>query len=549
MKQTSRKGNGTTTGEVFTKPEVVAYMMQEVMCAGRFGKWSGLRVLEPSCGEGAFVLTLVRALVAESPDWQDGSLDHFLRACDISEANVNSTRNAVSSILQEAGCPQDICKRLLSKWFLVCDFLLQEFPEPFDVIIGNPPYIRFDDLSSVQQNEYRRRYKTFSERCDIYVPFFERSLDLLSERGVFSFICSNRFAKSSYGRRLRSLISERFHVRLYLNMEHAQPFEDEVSAYPAITVIDRKAKGATFSGTIDDASEKTLKTVRTAKHGTSLGRFDNWYEGDAPWISTDVNDRKESDLITRVYPTIEESAGGTVIGIGVASGADDIFVDPHKHADIEKESLLPLVMAEDICHGKINWHDRYMLNPYDPSDDSRMLDLATRPKTAVYFEENASKLKARYCAKKHPDSWYRTLDRIKYTVLSSAKILLPDIQLGGNVALDESGKYYPHHNVYWITSKTWNMKALCVMMRSSFVTRQIRRSSVQMRGGSIRYQAQNLRNVHVPAWESLDKKDVKQLVDLYDSTDSSTIDTVVDRILSQVENRQPRKCVQGVLFE
>ena len=43
-----------TTGAIFTRPEVVAYMMREVMHAGRFGKWNGLRVLEPSCGDGAF---------------------------------------------------------------------------------------------------------------------------------------------------------------------------------------------------------------------------------------------------------------------------------------------------------------------------------------------------------------------------------------------------------------------------------------------------------------------------------------------------------------
>ena len=190
MKKSSRKNREPTTGEVFTKPEVVAYMMQEVMCAGRFANWRGLRVLEPSCGDGAFVLPLVRALVSESPDWHDDSLGGFLRACDISEKNIQTAREAVADILRSAGCPRSICEHLISKWFLVCDFLLYDFSIPFDVIIGNPPYIRFDDLSSEQQCRYRERYKTFSERCDIYVPFFERSLGLLSERGVFSFICS-----------------------------------------------------------------------------------------------------------------------------------------------------------------------------------------------------------------------------------------------------------------------------------------------------------------------------------------------------------------------
>ena len=127
--------------------------------------------------------------------------------------------------------------------------------------------------------------------------------------------------------------------------------------------------------------------------------------------------------------------------------------------------------------------------------------------------------------------------------MRSAKILLPDIQRGGNVALDENGEYYPHHNVYWITSATWNMRALCVLMRSSFVTEQVRRFSVQMRGGSIRYQARNLRNVRIPAWCSLSASDVETLVSLYGETDMNEIDLCVKRVVARVADRQPKKIV------
>ena len=184
-----------------------------------------------------------------------------------------------------------------------------------------------------------------------------------------------------------------------------------------------------------------------------------------------------------------------------------------------------------------------MLNPYDQHDDRRMLDLSMFPKAGAYLRRNADRLKARYFAKKHPESWYRTLDRISYKTLRAEKLLLPDIQRGGNIALDERGVYYPHHNVYWITSKSWNMRALCVLMRSSFVTDQIRRVSVQMRGGSIRYQAQNLRNVHIPAWSSLDASDVSDLARLYGESDVAKIDACVERLIAKVEKSQPKNVV------
>ena len=535
------------TGAVFTRPEVVSYMMREVAKAGRFGKWGQLRVLEPSCGDGAFVLPIVDALIAESPDWKDDSLVGFLSAFDISEDSILRLSSVVAERLRGAGCPAGVARRLLKSWFKCEDFLLHDFDGTYDVIIGNPPYIRFDNLAADKQRAYRERYSTFSERCDIYVPFFERALSLLSPRGVFSFICSNRFVRSSYGKRLRQMIAESFHVALYLNMEHTQPFETEVAAYPAIYVIDRHVGRETYSGEVKTLDDGELSRFRTGIATTRLSRFDRWYSSGDAWLCTDSDKRARLEGIASTFPTIEESGAGTRVGIGVASGADDIYVDPQNSADIEDSCLLPLVASEDIRGGRIDWHSRYMLNPYDHSDDRRMLDLSMFPKTGAYLNSHADRLKSRYCAKKHPTDWYRTLDRIKYSTLRAAKILLPDIQLGGNVALDERGEYYPHHNVYWITSKSWNMKALCVIMRSTFVTDQVRSLSVQMRGGSIRYQAQNLRSVHIPAWDSLDEDDVDSLALLYGEDDVSKIDACVNRLVERVGERQPSRIVEQYL--
>ena len=532
-----------TTGAVFTRPEVVSYMMREVMRAGLFSKWSALNVLEPSCGDGAFVLPIVDALIAELPDWNDSSLDGFLLAFDISAESIANVKSLTASRLKSAGCPDSAVRRLVGQWFRCEDFLLHDFNRKYDVVIGNPPYIRFDNLDCKKQRAYKERYRTFSERCDIYVPFFECSLSLLSDRGVLAFICSNRFVRNSYGKRLRRMISEGFHVALYLNMEHTQPFETEVSAYPAIYVIDRRVGQKTYSGEVASLDENALRHFGTGVEGSRLGRFERWYVGDEAWVSTDPTEKARLERISTTFPTIEQSGSGTRIGIGVASGADDIYVDPPLDAEIERSCLIPLVASEDIRGGHIEWNHRYMLNPYDQHDDSQMLDLVRFPKAGAYLNRYADRLKSRYCAKMHPDVWYRTLDRIKYSTLKTAKILLPDIQMGGNVALDEHGEYYPHHNVYWITSQVWNLRALCVLLRSSFVTDQIRRVSVQMRGGSIRYQAQNLRSIHIPAWDSLEGRDVEALAALYDEKDISAIDTCVNHVIARVGNRQPKRLI------
>ena len=547
MKKDAQRGE--VTGEVFTRPEVVSYMLDGVRHCGKFKSLVGLRVLEPSCGDGAFVLPLVDAWLSEKPDFNSADAEFFMRACDISPSNIENLRETARGRLVAAGCARIRANALLSRWFVCGDFLLQEFEERFDIVIGNPPYIRFDDISAAKQKEYRALFPSFAERCDIYVPFFEKSLALLSDKGVFSFICTNRFTKSSYGKQLRRLIADRYHVALYLNMEHTQPFVEEVSAYPAIYIIDRNRNRETYSATIDDAGTAALNRVRMGRAKSELSAFRHWYEGDSPWISTDCREREAADRIARTFPTITKSAAGTEIGIGVASGAGDIYINAQRSTSIEPNCLLPLVASEDIRNGRISWDERYLLNPYDDDDDRQMRDLARYPLAAAYLDSHAPKLKARYCARKHPRDWYRTLDRVKYALLKSPKILIPDIQLGGNVALDESGAYYPHHNVYWITSKKWNLKALCALLRSSFVTSQIRNVSVQMRGGSIRYQAQNLRNVHIPAWSSLCESDVEKLVNAYESNDVEHLDAVVDAVVRDSTSRQPVRHCQDDLFD
>jgi hypothetical protein len=203
------------------------------------------------------------------------------------------------------------------------------------------------------------------------------------------------------------------------------------------------------------------------------------------------------ESLARDYPTIEESAPGTRIGIGIATGADDVFVLPGKHPGIEDGRQIALLMAGDISNGGLAWSGHYLVNPFADTDDGSLVELGDFPGLAAYFEKHAGHLKARHCAKGRPDGWYRTIDRFWPALTRTPKLVIPDIQPGGVIGYDE-GAYYPHHNVYWITSTTWDLRALQTILQSDFVTDQLRALSVSMRGGSLRYQARNLRRVRVP---------------------------------------------------
>jgi hypothetical protein len=97
------------------------------------------------------------------------------------------------------------------------------------VVVGNPPYVRQERIPGPLLAEYRRRYATIYDRADLYVPFFERGLQLLGEDGRLAFICANRWLKNKYGGPLRGLIARDFHLSHYIDMEGTDAFHSRSS--------------------------------------------------------------------------------------------------------------------------------------------------------------------------------------------------------------------------------------------------------------------------------------------------------------------------------
>ena len=226
-------------------------------------------------------------------------------------------------------------------------------------------------------------------------------------------------------------------------------------------------------------------------------------------------------------PLLEESGKNTRVGIGVATGADEVYVREGLDDSIEKACQLPLVMAADISPAAVQWSGHYLINPFADCDDGSLRDLSDYPGLAAYFQKHRIAVGGRHVAQKRAESWYRTIDRVNRTLTNKPKLVIPDIQSGGIVGYD-SGQFYPHHNVYWITSEGWNLHALQALLRSSIVLEQIRAHSVQMRGGALRYQAQVLRKLRLPRFDDLGKGLIGRLTKAAGLADQAAIDALAE---------------------
>ena len=108
----------------------------------------------------------------------------------------------------------------------------------------------------------------------------------------------------------------------------------------------------------------------------------------------------------------------------------------------------------------------------------------------------------RHCAQKAPDNWYRTIDRITPLLASRPKLLIPDIKGEAHIVY-ERGELYPHHNLYYITSDEWELRALQAVLLSAISRLFVTIYSTKMRGGYLRFQAQYLRRIRIPRWSDV----------------------------------------------
>ena len=494
-------------GGVYTKREVVEFILDLVGYTSD-QDLSQCRILEPSCGAGDFLSVIVKRLLesARKHGVAIAELGACLRAVDVGTAAIAEAQSMVETILLEEGVTAKVSKILLDQWFTHADFLMLEQPHRYTHIVGNPPYVRQEDLPKELLSLYRNCYATMYDRADLYVPFFERCLGLLADDAKLGFICSDRWMKNKYGGPLRKLVSTAYHLDCYIDMTGCPAFDQEVVAYPAVTVISRRHAHHTRACYRPKIDAETLTSMvpalREGASHPSVVEASDVVTGNEPWLLDDFQRLSVIRKIESKYSPLEQV--GCKVSIGVATGADRVYIS--KELDVEPEAKLPLMTTRDIRNGEMNWQGSFVLNPFH--EDGSLLELEQFPKFSAYIAEHEEIIRNRNVAKKNPNKWYRTIDRIYPSLLKKEKLLIPDIKGDANVVYDE-GHYYPHHNLYYIVSEDWDLRALQAVLLSHVAQAFIATYSLRMRGDCLRYQAQYLRRIRLPQWSEV-SSDLRQ---------------------------------------
>lgn len=511
------QANTKNTGSVFTQQWVVENILDLVGYRAS-DQLSSTRILDPAVGHGAFIIPIVRRLVesARRYSFPLSDLGEAIFGLDIQPENVDRTRSLVRIYLEKEGVSPQLAQMLASRWINHGDYLLSQVPDKFDFIVGNPPYIRLDNLDKKLASHYRARWSAMRGRGDIYIGFYQRSLDLLSPEGVLGFICADRWMKNSYGKDLRKIVAENYVVDALWQMHHVDAFEGQVAAYPAITVISRKnfhekstvilEANEQFNGNQSEEAVRFTLGSDIAGEGKnwSAYRVHGWGRTDSFWPTGRPEIVAAIELLGQRYPSIGDNPD-VHLNIGVATGADKVYVVPaDSPPEIEGDRLLPLVMSKDLGGSVVQGTRHYLVNPW--GKEGGLVEASKYPKMINYLSQHEV-IFNRFIVKKNPSSWYRTIDKVNWDSINKPKLLFQDMKSEITPVL-EPGGLYPHHNLYYITSDIWDLEVLGGVLLSKIAEEFVNVYGVKMRGGTMRFQAQYLKNIAIPQYDCI-TEDIK----------------------------------------
>lgn len=453
-----------------------------------------------------------------------------------------------------------------------------EFPEVldsegkfvgFDVVIGNPPYIRIQDLRQINEGivDYYNRsfYSTNSGNYDLYVPFIELGHRILKMNGDFCFIMPHKFMNANYGTKIREFINDNSFLRRIIHFGAEQVFTD-ATTYTGLFFMNKGKNDVIEFFQCSDFGDlsKSENLVFQKSEAKSLTKDE--------WVFLDKRASSLLEKLMKLNCNLDQFTDR--IFQGLKTSADKVYIvekvsetqttynvfcrENEREYELEKELLFPLIKGGDSSPYRISDTDLLILFPYEKGKlmSSEILKKKT-PKTWSYFNDHKKFLESRENGKFSGLNWYAFGRNQALDVISLSKIFTPDIAPSPRFSFDENGTFMFTGGVsggYGIIPKPGiSPKYLMAILNSPITRWYISKTSTQMRGGWYSFESRYIKSIPIPkqpkSISKLDKK-VEEVMSLKEPTSAernSTLSEINDMIYQLYElTEEEIKIVEGI---
>jgi type I restriction-modification system DNA methylase subunit len=388
----------------------------------------------------------------------------------------------------------------------------------FDAVIGNPPYVRQEQLSSVKPY-LSTVFSTYHGVADLYVYFTEQATQLLVDEGELGYILSNKFMQANYGQQLREHLRDSTRIRKIIDFGELPVFP-EASTFPAILLLENG------SGTqeIETAQIKSLSFDSLREEVERIS-----YQIPVDALDSDgwsLARKEKIEIISQMRDVgipLEEYVDD--INYGIKTGYNEAFIiDPETREELieehpsSRELIKPLLKGDDVRRYRVLDRERFLVftrRGIDIDDYPAIKQYLNQyreelePKPADYNQETEGNWQGR---KPGDYEWYEIQDAIDYwRAFEDPKIIYPTIQKEPRFAIDERG-YYANNKCFIIPQEDYYLLSL-LNSKLLFEAMKLIVSVLgdEDAGGRLQLQAVHLKNLPI---YPIDKKELS--VDLSD---------------------------------
>ncbi|HLF52913.1 Eco57I restriction-modification methylase domain-containing protein [Flavobacterium sp.] len=494
-----------------------------------------LTICDPACGSGAFLNQALDFLIREHayideltkqlfgggfafPDIENQILEHNIYGVDLNEESIEiaklslwlrtaQPKRKLTSLNNNIKCGNSLIESKAIAGDKAFNWK-EEFPEVFakggfDVIIGNPPYVRNEFIEPSHKDNFQKNFKTFTGKSDLYVFFFEKAFQLLKQDGKSGFIVSSKYTKTKYGKLLIDFLLNNTHIDTFIDFKDLDIFKG-IIAYPSIILFDKV-----------DKIKSGLLTNLLVVTNNNLLEIDNLFVGTEKIKQAEVFERlgswESGSVGNSLYDTIKKiKKNHTSLSklnikpqVGIKTGSNSVYIHNSKNIPIELEKsqiLKPYILGREVKKYSNIFPENKIIFPYELNDKNYKLieNLEIHTQTFQFLKDKYNILSKRAIIDqgiiRGNKKWYE-YQQIKYDFqYSETYIIYPDISSDVNFTFTNNSLM--DMTCFGINSSS---KSLLGILNSNLIRKILEIVCVKARGGYLRLKSQYINDLPIPS--------------------------------------------------
>lgn len=502
-----------------------------------------ITILDPACGSGAFLNQALDFLIKEHqyidelqtnllgggfvfPDIENTVLENNIFGVDLNEESVEiaklslwlrtaQPRRKLNDLSSNIKCGNSLIESKTiagDKAFKWSDEFVSIFEKGgFDVIIGNPPYVRKQGLMEHYPEMcdfYEKTFTSATGNYDIYALFMEHSYSLINDNGVVSFILPHKFLVSDFGVGIRKFFKENKAVERLIHFGSEIVFQ-EASTYTCIVDLTKRPKDKVIFKKIKP--EELFEYSSFDKMDYNLLSEHNWdLQGES--IFKTIEKLKEQpykvdDVFDRIFVGIQTGLDSLLVLKGKESGEFVIGTNETGDFKIEKNFVRPIIKGNEVSRYKDLENEYYVVFPYNvvngKSIPMRFEEIQdSYPEGEKYLRTIEGPLRKREKGKfDNEKDWFLFTRKQGMNDVEKPKIMTQEISLGCNLTYDSSGKFYHVTTVYSFVKKSTfvvDEKYYLGILNSKVMWFFLKNTGTELSGGYFRFKTNYLKPFPLP---------------------------------------------------